>query len=623
MKKLFLILLTVLTLASCSDNDDPVVTYTVTFEAEGGTPVPSVQTVEEGNTVTAPSTNPSKAGYVFLFWHSSGASTAYNFQTPVKGNITLYAKWQEEATAEYWQVAWELEGGAWPSDDNHVAQVLKGGTLVEPNAPTKASSTFEGWYKEAALTTKVNFPYDVSAVTSNFTLYAKWESEKPVDKGIQMVASSYYHYFTLEDDGTLYAFGHNKYGELGSGNNSDLHALTPVATGVAKVYAGKNTTFIVKTDGSIWGAGLNASGQLGLGDEVNRNSFTAIPISDIKEIIPGMYHTFLLKNDGSLWAIGYNFFGILGVGDRVDRSVFTATNLTSDVVSVAAGSDGHTLALKKDGTVWGCGYTDITGPLGDQFADLQYIPSFTQIYSGAKGIATGRFQSFIIMNDGKVFASGKNEYGQAGVGSTISPIKSFTQVVDDSGSPLTDVSTVITEEGTSSYALKTDGSMWSVGNNNYDQLGIDDGTDRNKFAKVATGIRSITAGRYHSIALKSDGTTINSGHVNPYDQLNGSASIVFKVNDSRYFQYITNGDILDSRSTHLLSSGQVSEGSSGFTASVKPGSYTLEMYASNGDGVKYLFRAISIAHNEVITVTYEYVSTGFGSYRWVLTRSTK
>lgn len=526
----------------CSKDDDETMLYTVTFDVNGGTPTPSSQQVEAGKAVAAPTTNPTKPGCVFMFWHLKGSTSAYNFRLPVSADFTLYAKWQEE---------------------------------------------------------------------------------EPAGNGTRMVASSYYHYFKLEADGTLYAFGHNKYGELGTGDNSDSHELVPVATGVAKVYAGKNTTFIIKTDGSVLGTGLNASAQLGLGDEVDRKSFTPIPVTDVKEIAPGHYHTFLLKNDGSLWAIGYNFFGVLGVGDRESKSTFTATNLTSDVVAIAAESDGHTLALKKDGTVWGCGYTDIVGPLGDQFADLQYIPSFTQIYSGAKGIAAGRFQSFIVMNDGTVFASGKNEYGQTGVGSTTNAVKSFTQVVDDSGSPLTNVATIITEEGASSYALKADGSLWATGNNNYGQLGTGDETDRNKFTKVATGVKSMAAGTYHSIALKSDGTTINSGHVNPYDQLNGSASIVFKVNDSRYFQYITNGNILDSRGTHLLSTGVVTEGSSGYTASVKPGTYTLEMYASNGEGVKYLFTDVPIAHNEVITVTYEYVSTGFGSYRWVLTRSTK
>lgn len=162
--------------AACSNDDDKTV-YTVMFETGGGTPVPAAQKIEEGSTASAPSTNPEKAGYAFVYWHLSGAATAYNFQDPVKGNITLQAKWQEEAIAEYWQVAWELNGGAWPSGDNHATQVLKGGTLAEPAKPTKSGKTFEGWYKESALTNKVAFPYNVSNVTDNFTLYAKWATE--------------------------------------------------------------------------------------------------------------------------------------------------------------------------------------------------------------------------------------------------------------------------------------------------------------------------------------------------------------------------------------------------------------------------------------------------------------
>lgn len=162
--------------ASCSDDNDKAV-YSVTFETDGGSPVPSAQRVEEGSTATAPSSNPAKVGYAFLFWYLDGATTAYNFQTPVNGNLTLFAKWQEETTAEYWQVSWNLNGGTWPSGDNHAIQVIKGGTLAEPNAPTKSGSTFDGWYKESGLTNKINFPYDVSSVTGNFTLYAKWATE--------------------------------------------------------------------------------------------------------------------------------------------------------------------------------------------------------------------------------------------------------------------------------------------------------------------------------------------------------------------------------------------------------------------------------------------------------------
>jgi uncharacterized repeat protein (TIGR02543 family) len=175
-KYLSILMIAMLTLfAACSSDDDDKTVYNVTFETDGGTPVPSVQKVEEGNTATAPATNPTKTGCVFLFWHLSESTTAYNFQTPVNGNITLYVKWQEEATAEYWQVSWELNGGTWPAtDDNHATQVVKGGTLVEPNAPAKVGKVFDGWYKEAALTNKITFPYNVSAVTANITLYAKW-----------------------------------------------------------------------------------------------------------------------------------------------------------------------------------------------------------------------------------------------------------------------------------------------------------------------------------------------------------------------------------------------------------------------------------------------------------------
>lgn len=176
-KYLYILIIAVLgVFISCSGDDDKTV-YTVTFETDGGTPIPSTQQIEAGSVATAPSANPAKIGYTFVFWHISGSTTAYNFQTPVNNNITLYAKWQEESTAEYWQVTWSLNGGSWPSDDNHATQVLKGGTLAEPAAPIKSGSIFEGWYKESELTNKVIFPYNTNSITGNFALYAKWKTE--------------------------------------------------------------------------------------------------------------------------------------------------------------------------------------------------------------------------------------------------------------------------------------------------------------------------------------------------------------------------------------------------------------------------------------------------------------
>jgi uncharacterized repeat protein (TIGR02543 family) len=168
------LLLTVTFISCDKEGSEPEMSYTVTFDPNGGAPTPQSQTVKAGENATAPATNPAKAGYVFMFWQLSGSSSAYNFGTPVNSNITLQARWEEEAKVEYWQVSWELNGGTWPAGDNHATQVVKGGTLAKPAAPTKAGDTFDGWYKEAALNTPINFPYDVSPVTANFTLYAKW-----------------------------------------------------------------------------------------------------------------------------------------------------------------------------------------------------------------------------------------------------------------------------------------------------------------------------------------------------------------------------------------------------------------------------------------------------------------
>jgi len=148
--------------------------FWVSFETDGGMPVPAMQEVMSGETVTAPSPNPVKTGYAFMFWHLSEDATAYNFQSPVNSDITLFAKWEDETNVEYWQITWNLNGGSWPGNANHASQVVKGGTLAEPNQPTKAGSEFDGWYKEAALTNKVTFPYNVNGVTANISLYAKW-----------------------------------------------------------------------------------------------------------------------------------------------------------------------------------------------------------------------------------------------------------------------------------------------------------------------------------------------------------------------------------------------------------------------------------------------------------------
>ena len=71
--------------------------YTVTYESNGGSTVPS-QTVKYNETANKPA-NPTKSGYTFAGWYTEEKLTnKYDFATPVTGNITLYAKWTRNYT---------------------------------------------------------------------------------------------------------------------------------------------------------------------------------------------------------------------------------------------------------------------------------------------------------------------------------------------------------------------------------------------------------------------------------------------------------------------------------------------------------------------------------------------
>lgn len=100
-------LMTAASFVGCTSNDNPPpsteqpVTYTVTFNSNGGSSVSS-QTVEEGEKVSKP-TDPTRDGYTFGGWYTDSACTqAYDFNTEVSGNITLYAKWADANHEHVW-----------------------------------------------------------------------------------------------------------------------------------------------------------------------------------------------------------------------------------------------------------------------------------------------------------------------------------------------------------------------------------------------------------------------------------------------------------------------------------------------------------------------------------------
>lgn len=111
---------------------------------------------------------PERDGYELVGWYTDEACTEgseYNFDTPVTGDTTLYAKWTE---IKYAQVTFDYNA---PDGDDTIAKVKVGDSAAKPADPTRTGYDFAGWYTDEDCTEVYDF---ATPVTDNMTLYAKW-----------------------------------------------------------------------------------------------------------------------------------------------------------------------------------------------------------------------------------------------------------------------------------------------------------------------------------------------------------------------------------------------------------------------------------------------------------------
>ena len=152
-----------------------------------------------------------------------------------------------------------------------------------------------------------------------------------------------------------------------------------------------------------------------------------------------------------------------------------------------ASGDHHSVYLMWDGTVWAVGSNSV-GQLGDgstiqrdhpvQVVDLSGNP-----LSGVVKISAGAIHTVFLMDDRTVWATGSNEYGRLGDGTTVNR-SNPVQVVDNL--EIHSVELWISQPvSTTALFLKSDGTVWSTGYNQYGSLG--DGTIVDRDAGPGSG----------------------------------------------------------------------------------------------------------------------------------------
>ena len=182
---------------------------------------------------------------------------------------------------------------------------------------------------------------------------------------IVALAAGSEHTIAIKADGTLWTWGDDKFGQLGTVGSSN-YVPTEVASLSNVTYAsgGKEHTCSLHGNGMVHCWGNNANGQLGLG----HNNSASYPLH-VSKIAPaaavecGWYHTCGLLNNGTVWCWGNNGNGQLGLGNTVSTNVPKQVIGITGAIAVSAGAS-HTCALKADDSVW-CWGSNSKGQLGD------------------------------------------------------------------------------------------------------------------------------------------------------------------------------------------------------------------------------------------------------------------
>lgn len=228
--------------------------------------------------------------------------------------------------------------------------------------------------------------------------------------------------YAIDEDGSLWGWGWNEYGQLGLGTGSDERYGTPRQISSDKwvfVASGSSYTFFIKEDGTLWAAGLNTKGCQGVGDGQGHKELAQIGTDNNWKYVTATrffgFSAMAIKTDGTLWAWGEGEMCALGLGGFANKTTPTQVGTDTDWVDVTIGA-AHGMGIKEDGSLWMWGWNE-----KGQLAEMTE-------------------------GTGSLFVKTPQQYGE-----DKNWVKTFAV-------------------GYSSYAIKTDGTLWAWGNNQDDLL---------------------------------------------------------------------------------------------------------------------------------------------------------
>lgn len=257
--------------------------------------------------------------------------------------------------------------------------------------------------------------------------------EKPKDVKFVQVSSGDSHSLAITDQGELYVFGIGYYGALGLGSES--HVFTPTlleffktaGLRVKEAHGGEFHTIVLTDNGEVYTWGRNDYGQLGIGETVNSAGATMYLNSRVPQKVNGLdgvkiikvacgyNHCLALSDKGEVYAWGRNTYSQLG------DSTLDLTKKYSEPVKVPFAEPVLDINSKKHWNlattanhlyVWG---KNKGGRIAGKDVNAN-VPTIVQAFEGKKivSMSAGYSHAIVATDDGACYTWGFNEFGKLG-----------------------------------------------------------------------------------------------------------------------------------------------------------------------------------------------------------------
>jgi alpha-tubulin suppressor-like RCC1 family protein len=327
----------------------------------------------------------------------------------------------------------------------------------------------------------------------------------------------------LADDGTVFSFGNNIYGQLGHGDQVERFEPTPIThdslTGVKiiDIQAGNRHSVLLSDSGDVYVMGSNSNGYLGIGATTpgtllvptklthsNLNGYT------ISKIAAGGTHTFLQASNDTLFAFGGNSNGQLGDGTTVTKTIPTIINSSQfdgKTVSKMSIDQGTSLFLMADSTVYSWG--NFRAGLGQGILGADILNPAQITHSNINGrvfvdVSKSSETGFLIDKNGAVFTFGEAEAALPALGLNTNEAVNFPTEIPASSFNNKKISKIFGSRYHTLF-LAEDGSVFSAGRGLNGELGSRYSDTSNKVMRVDSlnyqGDRIIEIGAANNASL--------------------------------------------------------------------------------------------------------------------------